>query len=51
MSQTFERCSGDHLTTHSTGARVSLSFIEDLSVAALNARPVNSGVGLLRFVM
>ena len=32
------------LTTHSTGARVSLAFIENLSVAGLCARPVNSGV-------
>ena len=32
------------ITTHSTGARVSLIFIVNLSVAALNARPVNSGV-------
>ena len=31
------------LTTHSTGARVSLPFIINLSVAALCARPVNSG--------
>ena len=32
------------LTTHSTGARVSVSFIENLAVMALNARPVNSSV-------
>jgi hypothetical protein len=32
------------LTTHSTGARVSLSFIENLSVMALCSRPVNSVV-------
>ena len=33
-----------HLTTHSTGARVSLSFIVNLSVMQLNVRPVNSSV-------
>jgi hypothetical protein len=33
-----------NLTTNSTGARVSLALIEKLSVAALCARPVNSGV-------
>ena len=38
---------GRNLTTHSTGARVSWSFIVDLCVPALNARPVNSGVRLL----
>ena len=32
------------LTTHSTGARVSLHFIENLPLITLNARPVNSGV-------
>ena len=32
------------LTTHSTGARVSLHFIENLNLSALTARPVNSGV-------
>jgi hypothetical protein len=32
------------LTTHSTGARLSLPFIENLSAPTLNARPVNSGV-------
>ncbi len=32
------------LTTHSTGARVSLPFIVNLAVAQLNARPVNSSV-------
>ena len=35
------------ITTHSTGARVSLPFIVNLSVATLCARPVNSGVGRL----
>jgi hypothetical protein len=34
-----------NLTTHSTGARVNLAFIVNLSVPALNARPVNSSVG------
>jgi hypothetical protein len=38
---------GRGLTTHSTGARVSLLFIVNLSVMRLNARPVNSGVGSL----
>jgi hypothetical protein len=33
-----------NLTTHSTGARISLDFIVNLPVMALNARPVNSGV-------
>src|SRR5215213_6651889 len=33
-----------NLTTHSTGARISRSFIEKLPVPALHARPVNSGV-------
>jgi hypothetical protein len=33
-----------NLTTHSTGARVSLPFIVNLSVARADARPVNSGV-------
>ena len=32
------------ITTHSTGARVSLALIVNLSVLALRARPVNSGV-------
>ena len=32
------------LTTHSTGARVGLIFIVNLSISALRARPVNSGV-------
>ena len=32
------------LTTHSTGARISLIFIDNLAVMALCARPVNSGV-------
>jgi hypothetical protein len=41
---------GRGLTTHSTGARVSLLFIVNLSVMRLNARPVNSGVGLLFLV-
>jgi hypothetical protein len=36
-----------NLTTHSTGARVSRSLIVELSLAVLNARPVNSGVGRL----
>jgi hypothetical protein len=36
-----------NLTTHSTGARISISFIVNSSLAALNARPVNSGVRLL----
>jgi hypothetical protein len=31
-------------TTHSTGARISQSFIVELAIAGLNARPVNSGV-------
>jgi hypothetical protein len=35
---------GRHLTTHSTGARISLPFIVNLSVMAWCARPVNSGV-------
>jgi hypothetical protein len=35
---------GRNLTTHSTGARVSLPVIVDLAIAGLNARPVNSGV-------
>jgi hypothetical protein len=35
---------GRNLTTHWTGARVSRSFIVELAVAALCARPVNSGV-------
>ena len=35
------------LTTHSTGARVSWSFIVNLAVSGLNARPVNSGVRFL----
>ena len=35
---------GRRLTTHSTGARVSLIFIVNLAVAQLNTRPVNSGV-------
>jgi hypothetical protein len=35
------------LTTHSTGARLSLSFIENLNLLALCARPVNSGVRCL----
>ena len=35
---------GRSLTTHWTGARVSLAFIVNLSVPALCARPVNSGV-------
>jgi len=38
---------GRNLTTHSTGARVSMSFIENLCVSALIARPVNSGVRFL----
>ncbi len=38
----------DGLTTHSTGARVSLDVIVNLSVMQLNARPVNSGVIRLR---
>jgi hypothetical protein len=38
---------GRRLTTHSTGARVSLAFIENLTVSALNARPVNSSVRFL----
>jgi hypothetical protein len=33
-----------HLTTHSTGARASLSLVVNLAVMQLNARPVNSGV-------
>jgi hypothetical protein len=33
-----------NLTTHSTGARVSISLIVELAVAVLSARPVNSGV-------
>ena len=32
------------LTTHRTGARVSLPFIVNLAVAGLDARPVNLGV-------
>jgi hypothetical protein len=36
-----------NLTSHSTGARVSVPFIENLSLAQLNARPVNSGVRFL----
>jgi hypothetical protein len=32
-----------NITTHSTGARVSWSFIENLNLSGLNARPVNSG--------
>jgi len=32
------------LTTHSTGARVSLIFIVNLNLSALCARPVNSGI-------
>jgi hypothetical protein len=35
---------GRNLTRHSTGARVGLALIENLSVAALNARPLNSVV-------
>ena len=35
---------GRNLTTHSTGARVSNPLIVELAVAALCARPVNSGV-------
>ena len=35
------------LTLHSTGARVSLIFIENLSVLALNARPVRLSLALL----
>jgi hypothetical protein len=38
---------GRNLTTHSTGARVSRSFIVELAVAGLCARPVNSGVRFL----
>jgi hypothetical protein len=37
------------LTTHSTGARVSRSFIVNLNLSALCARPVNSGVRRLIF--
>ena len=37
-----------HLTTHSTGARVSLAFIVNLAVPTLNARPVNSSVRRLK---
>jgi hypothetical protein len=33
-----------HPTTHSTGARDSVAFIENLRVSALCARPLNSGV-------
>ncbi len=33
-----------HLTTHSTGARISVPLMLDLAVSALRARPVNSGV-------
>src|SRR4051812_30606173 len=36
------------LTTHSTGARVSLPLMLDLAVSALCARPVNSSVMPLR---
>jgi hypothetical protein len=32
------------LTTHPTGARVSLSFIVNLNLPALSARPVNCRV-------
>ena len=35
---------GQHLTTHSTGARVSLALIVNLSHDAVVSRPVNSGV-------
>ena len=38
---------GRNLTTHSTGARVSISLIVKLAVAGLCARPVNSGVRFL----
>jgi hypothetical protein len=34
-----------NLTGHSTGARVSRSLIVELSLAVLNARPVNSALG------
>jgi hypothetical protein len=34
-------------TTHSTGARVSFSFVVNSPLSALCARPVNSGVMLL----
>ncbi|HEU0143437.1 MAG TPA: hypothetical protein VFQ47_01510 [Nitrososphaera sp.] len=37
-----------NLTTHWTGARVSVYFIVELFVAALSARPVNSSVRQLR---
>jgi hypothetical protein len=46
-SDRLERQSGHggrNLTTHWTGARVSRSFIVELAIAGLNARPVNSGV-------
>jgi hypothetical protein len=33
-----------NLTTHWTGARVSISLIVNLAVVQLNVRPVNSGV-------
>jgi hypothetical protein len=35
------------ITTHSTEARVSMSLIENLSILALIARSVNSGVRFL----
>ena len=48
--QGVERQNGNvarNLTTHSTGARVSLSFIENLNYFGGSSRPVNSGVMLL----